>query len=86
MLSVTIMARLNGVQDNEAGLYVGLVYRFIRRAYGRVMQSARIAALNPRLLRAVAAMERGQQALRSIDPSLVALAEIKVATLIGCPF
>lgn len=80
------MARLNGVQDNEAGLFVRLAFGYIRRKYGLVMQSARIAALNPRLLKAVSAMERGQQALRSIDPALVALAEIKVATLIGCPF
>jgi hypothetical protein len=50
------------------------------------MEGVKIAAHSPTLLRSVARMEMAQAKLRAVDPALVALAEIKVATLIGCPF
>jgi len=43
-------------------------------------------AHHPRLLWALAEMEQGQQAAKSLDAALKSLAEVKVATLIGCPF
>ncbi len=80
------MARIPGVGVAQAGLFVRFVYWYVKRSYGRVMMPVRIAAHHPRLLRATGEMERGQAAARSVGLSLKLLAQIKVATLIGCPF
>jgi hypothetical protein len=80
------VARIEGVQTRNAGLFVGLVYWLTRRRLGRLITPVQITAHHPRLLRAVGAMEMGQAAARSVDASLKMLAQIKVAMLVGCPF
>ena len=57
-----------------------------KRKVGRVVTPIKIVAHHPRLLRALAHMELGQDAARTVSPQLKALAQVKVATLIGCPF
>jgi len=61
-------------------------YGAVRRKIGRVPEPLRITAHQPRLLAAVGGMEMAQEAMRSLDPVIEALAGIKTATLIGCPF
>jgi hypothetical protein len=86
------MARLKGVEPGEAGWFLRMVYAFVRRKVGQLTGSARllepitITAHHPRLLRATASMEAGQEAARSVPTTLKTLASIKAATLIGCPF
>jgi hypothetical protein len=57
-----------------------------RRKVGRVVLPIKVTAHHPRLLRAVAAMEMGQAAARSVGAALKALVQVKVAMLVGCPF
>ena len=80
------MARIVGVEWAEAGLFVRLAYRLTRRKVGRVIMPIKITAHHPRLLRAQAHMELGQEAARTVEPRLKALASVKVAMLVGCPF
>jgi len=80
------MARIEGIQPKDAGLFTRFAYWFTKRAWGHVMEGVKIAAHSPRLLRGIGQMEMAQAKLKSVDPVLVALAEIKVATMIGCPF
>jgi len=80
------MARIRGVEANEAGLFTRLLYWMTRRKVGRVIVPFKVTAHQPRLLFAVGGMEMGQQALRTVDAKLKVLAEIKAATLVGCPF
>ena len=80
------MARIEGVEANQAGLFTRFLYWMTRRKVGRVILPFKITAHQPRLLFAVGEMEMGQQALRTIDTKLKALASIKAATLVGCPF
>jgi hypothetical protein len=80
------MARIRGVEADQAGLVTRFLYWMTRRKVGRVILPFKIAAHQPRLLFAVGGMEMGQQALRTCDAKLKALAEIKSATLVGCPF
>jgi hypothetical protein len=54
------MARIAGVEPEQAGWFVRFVYWMVRRKLGRVVLSIRIAAHHPRLLRSVAEMEAGQ--------------------------
>jgi hypothetical protein len=46
----------------------------------------KVTALHPRLLKAYGQMEMGQEAATSVPAPLKALAGIKAATLVGCPF
>ena len=86
------MARMNGVEPHQAGWYTRLVYWLVRRSIGKITGSGRlvepvkIAAHHPRLLKATGQMETGQAAATSVPAPLKALAGIKAATLIGCPF
>jgi hypothetical protein len=80
------MARIEGVEGRNAGWFVRLAYWFTKRKLGRVIEPVKITAHHPRLLRALAGMETGQQAADSVPADLKALASIKTAMLVGCPF
>jgi len=80
------MARIKGVEPRDASLFTRVVYWFTKRKLRRVPETLKITALSSRLLRGVGEMEMAQAALKSVDPILVALAEIKVAAMVGCPF
>ena len=80
------MARIQGVEPGQAGLFIRFAYWMTRRKLGRVILPVKIAAHHPRLLRAIAAMETGQAAADSVPAPIKALAGLKAATLVGCPF
>ena len=86
------MARMNGLEPHEAGWLTRFVYWLTRRKIGQITGSSRlvepvkITAHHPRLLKAYGQMEMGQEAATSVPASLKALAGIKTATLVGCPF
>jgi hypothetical protein len=80
------MARIEGVPRKHAGLFTRLVYWMTQRKFGRVLMPVQVTAHHTRLLRAMGEMEMGQAAARSVDQKLKALAGIKAAALIGCPF
>ena len=80
------MARIAGVAAKDGGLFVRLAYFMTKRKVGRVVTPIKIVAHHQRLLRALAHMELGQEAAKTVSPSLKALAQVKVAMLIGCPF
>jgi 4-carboxymuconolactone decarboxylase len=86
------MAYLKGVEPAEAGWFTRLVYWFVRRKVakltgkGRLVEPVKITAHHPRLLRALGQMEMSQEAARSVPAPLKALASLKAALLIGCPF
>ncbi len=86
------MARLQGIEPHQAGLFTRLVFWLTRRKIGkiagrpRLVEPVKITAHHPRLLRAYGQMEMGQEAATSVPAPLKALADIKAAMLIGCPF
>jgi hypothetical protein len=86
------MARISGVEPHQAGWYTRLVYWFAKRSIGKItgrrqlVEPVTITAHHPRLLKAYGQMEMGQAAAVSVPEHLKALAGIKAATLIGCPF
>jgi len=80
------MARIRGVEASEAGLFTRFFYWMTRRKIGRVIFPVKVFAHQPRLLRAVGHMEMGEAALRTVESNLKALAGIKAAVLVGCPF
>jgi len=80
------MARINGVESQKASLFIRIAYWFTKRKVGRVIEPVKVTAHHPRLLRAMASMEMGQEAAHAVDGALKALVQIQVARMIGCPF
>jgi hypothetical protein len=80
------MSRIHAVEPQQARWFIRFVYWMTKRKLGRVILPVKIAAHHPRLLRAIGAMEWGQAAAQSLPMQIKALAEIKAAILVGCPF
>lgn len=84
------MARIPGAPANQGGpirrLFVTLVYRLTRRRLGRVIMPIQVTAHHPKIFWGYLQMEQSQMGARLIDAKLKGLAELRVATLVGCPF
>jgi hypothetical protein len=84
------MARISGASGNRGGtfhrLFVRIVYSLTRRRLKRVIMPIQVTAHHPNILRGYVRMERTQAASKLVDAKLKGLAELRVATLVGCPF
>jgi hypothetical protein len=84
------MARISGAPRNQGGLirrlFVGLVYFLTRRRLGRVIMPIQVTAHHPRIFWGYLQMEQSQMGSCLLDQKLKGLAELRVATLVGCPF
>ena len=84
------MARIPGAAQNQGGplrrLFVGLAYSLTRRRLGLVVMPVQVTAHHPKLLWGYGQMEQSQAASKLVDHKLKGLAELRVATLVGCPF
>jgi 4-carboxymuconolactone decarboxylase len=84
------MARIPGALRNQGGLigrlFVGIVYSLTQRRLGRVIMPVQVTAHHPKILWGYGQMEQSQAGARLVDPKLKGLAELRVATLVGCPF
>jgi hypothetical protein len=84
------MARIPGAPRNQGGLlrrlFVGIVYSLTRRRLGRLIMPVQVTAHHPKIFWGYVQMEQSQARSKLIDPKLKGLAELRVATLVGCPF
>jgi len=80
------MARIAGVTKNRAGLLTRFAYWFSNRRFGKVAEPLAVAAHHPQIFQAYSAYEFMLERARLVEPRLKVLAEIKAATLVGCPF
>ena len=84
------MARIPGASRNQGGLLgrwlVGIVYWLTRRRLGHVIMPVQVTAHHPKILWGYGQMEQSQMASHLVDHKLKALAELRVATRVGCPF
>ncbi len=79
------MARIESVESTNRP-FTRFAFFMSKRKLGRVITPIKIMAHHPRLLRAYAHMELGQEAARTVDAQLKALVQVKIAMSIGCPF
>lgn len=79
------MARLAGV-TRGGSLLARLAFFFCRRKLGRVVTPVRVHALHGRVLWGYAQMELAQEGARRVPAGVKALAQIRVAMRVGCPF
>ena len=80
------MARIAGVPPERAGLLARLVYRFAARMFGKVPEPLTVAAHHPWIFRAYVGYEFALGKARRVDAKLKALAGLKAAARVGCPF
>jgi hypothetical protein len=84
------MARIPGAPSNQGGLFrrlfVGVVYWLTRRRLGHVIMPVQVTAHHATILWGYGQMEQSQMASKVVDHKIKGLAELRVATLVGCPF
>jgi hypothetical protein len=84
------MARIPGAPRSQGGpirrLFVEIVYSLTRRRLGRVIMPIQVSAHHPKILWGYGQMEQSQAGSKLVDHKLKELAELRVATLVGCPF
>ena len=84
------MARIPGAPRNQGGilrrLFVGVVYSLTQRRLGRLIMPVQVTAHHPKIFWGYVQMEQSQASSKLIDPKIKGLAELRVATLVGCPF
>jgi hypothetical protein len=80
------MERAIGVSASQAGWITRLIYRALKKRIGRVSPSKTLAAHHTSTLLANTWMDAVCASARSVPPVLKELVQLKVATLVGCPF
>jgi hypothetical protein len=84
------MARIEGADPRKQGLFQGLftrlIYSLTKRKVGRAVMPVRIAAHHAKLLWGYGQMEQSLLGSRLVEEPLKNLGELRVATLVGCPF
>ena len=84
------MARIRGADPGQqeflSGLFTRIVYALVKRKLGRVVTPVQIVAHHPRILWGYAQMEQSFVSSRLVGLALKELAQLRVATLVGCPF
>ena len=84
------MARIPGAPSKQGGpfrrLFVSLVYWLTKRRLGRVIMPIQVTAHHSKIFWGYLQMEQSQMGAKLVDHKLKGLAELRVATLVGCPF
>jgi hypothetical protein len=84
------MARISGAPSNQGGLFrrlfVGIVYSLTKRRLGRVIMPIQVTSHHTGILWGYTQMEQSQMGAKLVDAKLKGLAELRVATRVGCPF
>jgi AhpD family alkylhydroperoxidase len=90
------MARIQGVQQDQAGPMVKLVYSFMRRgmkkltgrepASGSGIEPVEIWAHQPKLMSGMGRFQQAARKASTVDERLKNLVELKGAQMIGCEF
>lgn len=84
------MARIPGANPAHqgwlSGLFTRLVYFMTKRKLGKVVAPVQVIAHHPKILWGYGQMEQSLAGSHVAPSHLKHLAELRVATLVGCPF
>jgi len=84
------MARIEGADPSKQGLVQGMftriIYSLTKRKVGRTVMPVRVAAHHAKLLWGYGQMEQSLLGSYLVEERLKNLGELRVATLVGCPF
>ena len=80
------MARIEGIPEREATREMRAVYDAVKAKYGAVPESMTVKAHHPEIFQASLGFESGLARAHRVEGKVIALAEVKAAALVGCPF
>ena len=80
------MPRLEGISDKQAGPFTRFAFWMARRKVGKVPDPMRVSAHHRAISMASGGYEYWLDRAKLVDSRLKALAGIKAATMVGCPF
>jgi AhpD family alkylhydroperoxidase len=90
------MARIQGVQQDQAGPMVRLVYRFMRKAvkdatgraatHGDGIEPIQVWAHQPKMMRGMGQFQGAVRKGTSVDERLKIMIEVKGTQMIGCEY
>ena len=84
------MARIAGADPKHqgwlSGLFTRIVYSITRRRLGHVVAPVQVMAHHARISWGYGQMEQSLAGSLRVDAGLKHLAEVRVATMVGCPF
>jgi len=80
------MGRIEGLGAKRAGLLARFAYWYSRRSLGKVPEPLTVMAHHGWISFGAGAFELALERSRTVEPRLKALASLKAAALIGCPF
>lgn len=78
--------RIEGIAKSKAGLFVRFVYWFSQRRFGKVADPLRVTGHHPWVSFGQGMFELAGERAHLVESRLKDLAQIKAATLVGCPF
>jgi len=78
--------RLEGISKNKAGFFVRFAYWFSRRRMGKVPDPLKVAGHHSWVSFGHGMFEFAGERAHLVESRLKGLAQIKAATLVGCPF
>ena len=78
--------RIEGVSSSNAGLFVRLTYWFSQRRFGKVADPLKLMGHHSWVSLGSGVFELASERSRLVELRLKELAQIKAATLVGCPF
>lgn len=84
------MTRIPGAKPSDqgwlGGLFTRLVYSMTHRKLGKIVAPVQVTAHHPKILWGYGQMEQSLAGSHLAPSHLKHLAELRVATLVGCPF
>lgn len=84
------MARIDGADPSKQGILQGLftriIYALVKRKVGHVVMPVKISAHHGKILWGYGQMEQSLLSSHLVDEALKNLGQLRVATLVGCPF
>ncbi len=78
--------RIDGLSEEKAGDSFRSLYGAARERYGKLPDPLTVMAYNPAVLSAHLKYDENFSRSSLVDEKLKEIAQIKVATLIGCPW
>lgn len=80
------MPRIDGVPSDTRNPLLRTIFWLVRRRFGRLPEPMRGYARSGAVFASLAALEIGMERAKRVDPRLRGLAELRVASRVGCRF
>ena len=80
------MARISGLERNQAPWHLRWFYGVMRKMFGRDLTPAKVQMRNPGMFWGTIGMEAGLGRKRRVSLRFVQLGKVRTAARIGCPF